>query len=344
MSTRRASWLAWSLAAAGLAMLAAGAALVAINLDMVGFNVPLIVLFGSCAVIGALAVSRQPGNLVGWLFLATGVVAAMQLFTGEFALSLYRHGGPLLAVQWLAWPANWVWILPFGALFTLLPLLFPDGRLPSRRWRPLAWLALGLIAFLAAADAIAPGSLDSPPVANPAGVGLSGAFAGLFTGLAWAAVAACVLCVCSLFFRYHRADGDVRQQVKWFGLGAAFTLAALAAWAAQGLGAQQWSLYVLGTIGILGVPVGAAIAILRFRLFDIDVVISKAIVYGSLAAFIAIVYVGLVAGVGQLAGCGRHAGAVGDRGRDRGSRLPAGPPPNAAVREPAGLRAAGHTV
>jgi signal transduction histidine kinase len=302
MSTRRASWLAWSLAAAGLAMLAAGAALVAINLDMVGFNVPLIVLFGSCAVIGALAVSRQPGNLVGWLFLATGVVAAMQLFTGEFALSLYRHGGPLLAVQWLAWPANWVWILPFGALFTLLPLLFPDGRLPSRRWRPLAWLALGLIAFLAAADAIAPGSLDSPPVANPAGVGLSGAFAGLFTGLAWAAVAACVLCVCSLFFRYHRADGDVRQQVKWFGLGAAFTLAALAAWAAQGLGAQQWSLYVLGTIGILGVPVGAAIAILRFRLFDIDVVISKTIVYGSLAAFIAIVYVGLVAGVGQLAG------------------------------------------
>jgi signal transduction histidine kinase len=302
MSTRRASWLAWSLAAAGLAMLAAGAALVAINLDMVGFNVPLIVLFGSCTVIGALAVSRQPGNLVGWLFLATGVVAAMQIFTGELALSLYRHGGPLLTVQWLAWPANWVWILPFGALFTLLPLLFPDGRLPSRRWRPLAWLALGLIAFLAVADAIAPGSFDSPPVANPAGVGLSGAFAGLFIGLAWAAVAACVLCVCSLFFRYHRADGDVRQQVKWFGLGAAFTLAALAAWAAQGLGAQQWSLYVLGTIGILGVPVGAAIAILRFRLFDIDVVISKTIVYGSLAAFIAIVYVGLVAGVGQLAG------------------------------------------
>ena len=304
MSTRRASWLAWSLAAAGLAMLAAGAALVAINLDMVGFNVPLIVLFGSCAVIGALAVSRQPGNLVGWLFLATGVVAAMQIFTGELALSLYRHGGPLLAVQWLAWPANWVWNLSFGSLFTLLPLLFPDGRLPSRRWRPLAWFALGLIAFLAVAYAVAPGPLDSPRVANPAGVGVgvSGAFAGLFTGLAFVAVAACVLCVCSLFFRYHHADGDVRQQVKWFGLGAAFTLTCLlAGQVAQGLGAQVVS-DVLSAIGVLGVPVGAAIAILRFRLFDIDVVISKAIVYGSLAAFIAIVYVGLVAGVGQLAG------------------------------------------
>jgi len=304
MSTRRASWLAWSLAAAGLAMLAAGGALLAINLDMVGFNAAMIVLFGSCAVIGALAVSRQPGNLVGWLFLATGVVAAMQIFTGELALFLYRHGGPLLAVQWLAWPANWVWNLSFGSLFTLLPLLFPDGRLPSRRWRPLAWFALGLIAFLAVAYAVAPGPLDSPRVANPAGVGVgvSGAFAGLFTGLAFVAVAACVLCVCSLFFRYHHADGDVRQQVKWFGLGAAFTLTCLlAGQVAQGLGAQVVS-DVLSAIGVLGVPVGAAIAILRFRLFDIDVVISKAIVYGSLAAFIAIVYVGLVAGVGQLAG------------------------------------------
>ena len=285
-------------------MLAAGGALLAINLDMVGFTAAMIVLFGSCAVIGALAVSRQPGNLVGWLFLATGVVAAMQLFTGELALSLYRHGGPLLAVQWLAWPGNRGWILPFGSLFTLLPLLFPDGRLPSRRWRPLAWLALGSIAFLAVAYAVAPGPLDSPRVANPAGVGvgLSGAFAGLFTGLAFVAVAACVLCVCSLFFRYHHADGDVRQQVKWFGLGAAFTLTCLLAGsAAQGLGAQVVS-DVLWAIGVLGVPVGAAIAILRFRLFDIDVVISKAIVYGSLAAFIAIVYVGLVAGVGQLAG------------------------------------------
>jgi signal transduction histidine kinase len=285
-------------------MLAAGGALLAINLDMVGFNAAMIVLFGSCAVIGALAVSRQPGNLVGWLFLATGVVAAMQIFTGELALSLYRHGGPLLAVQWLAWPANWVWNLSFGSLFTLLPLLFPDGRLPSRRWRPLAWFALGLIAFLAVAYAVAPGPLDSPRVANPAGVGVgvSGAFAGLFTGLAFVAVAACVLCVCSLFFRYHHADGDVRQQVKWFGLGAAFTLTCLlAGQVAQGLGAQVVS-DVLSAIGVLGVPVGAAIAILRFRLFDIDVVISKAIVYGSLAAFIAIVYVGLVAGVGQLAG------------------------------------------
>jgi signal transduction histidine kinase len=285
-------------------MLAAGGALLAINLDMVGFNAAMIVLFGSCAVIGALAVSRQPGNLVGWLFLATGVVAAMQIFTGELALSLYRHGGPLLAVQWLAWPANWIWNLSFGSLFTLLPLLFPDGRLPSRRWRPLAWFALGLIAFLAVAYAVAPGPLDSPRVANPAGVGVgvSGAFAGLFTGLAFVAVAACVLCVCSLFFRYHHADGDVRQQVKWFGLGAAFTLTCLlAGQVAQGLGAQVVS-DVLSAIGVLGVPVGAAIAILRFRLFDIDVVISKAIVYGSLAAFIAIVYVGLVAGVGQLAG------------------------------------------
>lgn len=303
MSTRRASWLAWSLAAAGLAMLAAGAALVAINSDAIGSNAATIVLCGSCAVIGALAVSRQPRNLVGWLFLATGVVAALQILPGELAIFMYRHGGPLLAVQWLAWPENWGWILTFGSLLTLLPLLFPDGRLPSRRWRPLAWLASGWIAFLAVAFAIVPGLFGNPPVENPAGVGPGGSFANLLTSLAlFVAAATCVLCVCSLFFRYRRADGVERQQVKWFGLGAAFTLACLlAGWAASGLGAWVVS-DVLSAIGVLGVPVGAAIAILRFRLFDIDVVISKTIVYGSLAAFIAVVYVGLVAGVGQLAG------------------------------------------
>src|SRR5215471_4654614 len=123
MSTRRASWLAWSLAAAGLVMLTAGAALVVINSDAVGSDAAMILLYGSCAVIGALAVSRQPRNLVGWLFLAAGVTAALQILPGELAVFMYRHGGPLLAVQWLAWPETWGWNLSFGSLFTLLPLL-----------------------------------------------------------------------------------------------------------------------------------------------------------------------------------------------------------------------------
>jgi hypothetical protein len=107
MSIRRASWLAWSLAVAGLAMLAAGTALVAINLDAAGSDAATIVLFGSCAVIGALAASRQPRNLVGWLFLTVGVVAALYIFPRELAIFMYRHGGSLLAVQWLAWPETW---------------------------------------------------------------------------------------------------------------------------------------------------------------------------------------------------------------------------------------------
>jgi signal transduction histidine kinase len=303
VSTRRASWLAWSLAAAGLAMLAAGAAMVVINSDAVGSNETVIVLFGSCAVIGALAVSRQPRNFIGWLFLTSGVVTAPQVLMGELAILLYNRGGPLTVIRWLAWPNDWVWVVAFGPLLTLLPLLFPDGRPPSRRWRPLAWLAACCIAFLAVGSAIAPGRFDKLPVENPAGVGPSGSFASLLAGLAFvAAVACCVLCVCSLFFRYRHADGDERQQVKWFGLGVAFTLTCvLAGGVAQGLGVQVVS-DVLGAVGVLGVPVGAAIAILRFRLFDVDVVISKAIVYGTLAVFISIVYAGLVAGVGQLAG------------------------------------------
>jgi len=107
MSTRRASWLAWSLAAAGLAMLTAGAALVAINSNAVGSNAAMIVLYGSWVVIGALAVSRQPRNLVGWLFLAAGVAAALQIVPGELAVFMYRHGGPVRERDGTGLPLDW---------------------------------------------------------------------------------------------------------------------------------------------------------------------------------------------------------------------------------------------
>jgi signal transduction histidine kinase len=241
-------------------------------------------------VIGALAISRQPRNLVGWLFLAVAVVSVLQDVSIELAIFLNRHAGPRAALQWLAWLSDREWILIIGPLFVLLPLLFPDGRPPSRRWRGVGWLAVMLIFFLAVTLAIAPGRLQTVPVQNPAGIDAFSSFAGpVTTSLNVATIAVAFLCVSSLFFRYRRAGGDERQQVKWFGLGA------------QALGSPLQSL-VVSVIGILAVPVGAAIGILRFRLFDIDVVISKAIVYGSLAVLISAVYAGLVAGVGQFAG------------------------------------------
>ena len=304
MNTDRASRIAWSLTGAVLAVLAAALVVAAINSDLIVNNVPSgILLVATCAVIGALAISRQPRNLVGWLFLAVAVVSVLMDVGIELAIFLYRHDGPRLAVQWLAWPSDREWILILGPLFILLPLLFPDGRPPSRRWHAVGWLAVSLIVLLASALAIEPGRLQSVPVQNPTGVHAIRSFAGtLAASINAATIGVWFLCVCSLFFRYRRAGGHERQQVKWFGLGAVLALIAwLGSWATQALGAQVLSV-ALGAIGILAVPVGAAIGILRFRLFDIDVVISKAIVYGSLAVLISAVYAGLVAGVGQFAG------------------------------------------
>lgn len=208
---------AWTLAGASLAMLIAGTPLVLINDDAVGSNLPVIVLFSSCAVIGALAVSRQPGNRVGWLFLAIGLVAALQVLTGELAILFYRNDGPSRVFQWLAWPGDWGWILAFGPLLTLLPLLFPDGRPPSRRWRPVLWLALSCIFYESVASAVAPGRFDKPPVRNPVGIGTGpGTLAPLADATVAISAGVCIVCVSSLFFRYRRADGDERQRVKWF--------------------------------------------------------------------------------------------------------------------------------
>ena len=304
MNAHRASWLAWPLAAVVLAMVAVAAAFAAINSDLLANDTPSgILLVAACAVIGALAISRLPHNLVGWLFLAVAVVLALQDFGIEMATFLYRRAGPRLAVEWLAWLSDREWILFIGPLFVLLPLLFPDGRPPSRRWHGVGWLAVSLIVGLAAVLAIEPGRLQTVPVQSPAGVDALRSIADpLTTSLNLANIAVACVCISSLFFRYRRAGGDERQQVKWFGLGAAVALTGvLGAGVAQALGAQVVSIAV-GTIGILAVPLGAAIGILRFRLFTIDVVISKAIVYGSLAVLISAVYAGLVAGVGQFAG------------------------------------------
>jgi hypothetical protein len=214
MNTDRASRLAWSLTGAVLAMLAAAAVVAAINSDLIVNDVPPgILLVATCAVIGALAIIRQPRNLVGWLFLAVAVVSVLQDVCIELAILLYRHGGPRPVFQWLAWLSDRQWILIIGPLFVLLPLLFPDGRPPSRRWRGVGWLAVSLIFLQAVALAIAPGRLQTVPVQNPAGVNAIRSFAGpLSACLNAATIAVAFLCVSSLFLRYRRAGGDERQQ------------------------------------------------------------------------------------------------------------------------------------
>jgi len=294
--------LTWAAAALTLAMLATGMVLTVLNSDAVGANAMLYLVFGFCAVIGAMAVPRQPRNLVTWLFLAVGLIAALDALPHEIAIYLFQRGGSSAVVQWLEWPDSFVWVLCFGPFLALVPLLFPDGRLPSRRWRPVAWLAVACIVVLSAVFAIQPGRFDKPKVANPAGLAATRTLPTWPVSVLFAiGIALIVTSVCSLVVRYRRADGDVQHQVKWFGYGAFVSVAdILLGLAASGIGVPIPN--AVGTAALLGIPVGAGIGVLRFRLFDIDLVISKTIVYGSLAALITGVYMGLVVGVGQFAG------------------------------------------
>ena len=328
-------------------MLAADAALVAINSDAIGSNAAVIVLSGSCAVIGALAVSRQPRNLVGWLFLATGVVAALQNLPGELAIFMYRHGGPLLSS---GSPGR-----KTGDGFSPLDLFFRCLCF-SPRPPPVSPVASARLARLGVDRLLGRGirrrarTLRQPARGeNPAGVGPSGSFASLVTSLAlFVAAATCVLCVCSLFttvpprrWRRTPAGQVVRPRRR-------LHVDVLAGRVGRGRPGRvrwcrgRWS-RPSASWGRSGRrrdrqgPCGSACSTSTRE-------ISKTIVYGSLAAFIAIVYVGLVAGVGQLAESIGTPALSGDRGRDRGPAFQPAPSPVAAVRDPAGLRAAGNTV
>src|SRR5215211_4716075 len=202
----------------------------------------------------------------------------------------------------------WLWVPPVGLLAIYLVLLFPNGRLPSRRWRPLAWLSGAVIALASVGTALAPGPVEAlGGVRNP--FGLEGA-----PWVAYAAVVVPLLPVCilasavSLVLRYRRSGGEERQQVKWIAFAASFvglvaliTVVSTLMFAPESLetaGTQPLWLELLQDVELLslsGVPGAVGFAILRHRLYDIDVVINRTLVYGSLTAMLVAVYFGGVA-------------------------------------------------
>jgi hypothetical protein len=210
---------------------------------------------------------------------------------------LFTNPGSLPLGAELSWLTEWIWAPGFGLILVFLPLLFPDGHPPSRRWRPVAWLgglSIGLICILT--------SIVLWPERGPALVQLGG-FGGQVEE--WrSAVSDWVLrlggpmlllaglgAVISLFVRFRRARGDVRQQIKWFASAAALTLAWI-------IVAEQQSGEIVALSGLLviaSIPVATGIAILRYRLYDIDRIINRTLVYGVLTGILALVYFGGVA-------------------------------------------------
>jgi hypothetical protein len=249
--------------------------------------------------VGALVAQRVPDNQIGWVFCLMGLTVGVGDLAYQYADQALYVRDSLPGGEGAAWLQNLGLPPSFGLLGVSL-LLFPDGRLPSRRWRPALWLALTGMTLIVVGYALRPGPLDDPfvGVSNPLGV--SGAFdlmdAG--TGLGWLLMGASVaLAAASLVFRLRRSKGYERQQLKWIAFAAGVTGIAVVADVVSFFvsleGINQIRIVLLG-VGFSAFPVAAGIAILRYRLYDIDVVINRTLVYGALTATLAGVYIGSV--------------------------------------------------
>jgi hypothetical protein len=259
----------------------------------------------TAATVGAVIALRRPHNPVGWLFLAAGLGYAVAAFAYEYAVyAVLTHPGSLLGPE-AAWVANWIWPPALGAL-TCMVLVFPDGRPLSPRWRLMVWAA-GIGSALAAVGiALSPGPLDEfKVIRNPFGLEDAAPPVELVTVAGMLGFGVALLAAgASLAVRLRRARGEQRQQLKWLAYAAV-----LAATAAVGsivsfllFGSTPWVLAMLVVGAFDAIPVAAGIAILRHRLYDIDRLINRTLVYGLLTALLGGVYASAVLVLGQLFG------------------------------------------
>ena len=330
MSTRAASWLAWSLGLMSVALLSASTVLLVLNgptrvVESAGVwgtaNVPFIFLAVALdfTLVGALVASRRPTNPIGWISLAAGLALVLFNASGEYAIyALLSQPASLPGAQVAAWLREWIWVPFVGLVGTYLVLLFPDGRLPSSPWRVVAGLAVVALVFSSLSKALLPGRLEETPgiaIANPFGIEAAREALELlgtigFFLLPWCIVASAV----SMIIRFRRSRGIERHQLKWFVSAAALLAVTFAAtavpWFVVGVLSDQSAPFLSGqrtpslalkvtqditSLTFAGLPIAAGIAILRYRLYDIDILINRTLVYGSLTVLLALIYFGGVA-------------------------------------------------
>jgi uncharacterized membrane protein YhdT len=303
MSIRAATHLAWALCALSLALTALSLLLLVLNLSHPNTHIyePWLdntvntVFFST---VGALVASRRPENPVGWLLCLYGLVITISHFSVQYAIyALLAQPNSLPAGEALVWIVSWILPIIIG-LFVFYILLFPNGRLPSRRWRPVAWLTVAFILVGVISSAFSPGALLGVlgPIENPLGIeGFSNVYykAVLYIMSTVLQVAVAL----SVFMRLRRAVGVERQQIKWFAYAAAAYLSASTlAYGIPGvIDTPLWFErvgFALNIVFIPAIPIAIGIAILRYRLYDIDILINRTLVYGSLTAMLVILYFG----------------------------------------------------
>jgi signal transduction histidine kinase len=269
------------------------------NLQDAGVVLIMVPLLAMAAV-GLLLSMRQPANPVGWLLSASLLAFGFLLLGSSYSDRLTAANDlpgwpivPLAILSTLGWSAG------FPMLLIVMPLVFPDGHVISPRWRWAVRAAFATIA-LTVATTLLVGSIGSQNPSDPTGFPLvMSILAGPVSGIIMLALI--VSAVVSLVIRYRRAGSERRHQLKWFV--AAMAVAAVSV-IPQFAGSQEWYSGLGLVIGLTVVPLSIGVAVLKYRLYDIDVVINRTLVYGALAAFITAVYVGIVVGVGTLIGSG----------------------------------------
>jgi signal transduction histidine kinase len=302
MRVLTARWVASCIAAGSIALMAGALVLEYVDRDllpasMMGWtfdNVSGQVVNLAVPVVGFVLASRRPANRIGWLFLTAGLVLAVEAFGAQYGMrALVAAPGSLPAGRAFAWFANSLSVLPL-VMLALVFLLFPTGRLRSRRWRPAAWFMAAVFALAAVVSLVIATRYWSHPF-NPFSSGIPAYLTATF----FLIVTALVVGVTALVVRFARSSGEERLQLKWFAAAALLVVVTqIASFPANGAAVAN----VLCNLAFVCLFAAIAIAVLKYRLYDIDIVISKAVLYGSLAVFITAVYAALVAGIGTLVG------------------------------------------
>jgi hypothetical protein len=287
--SHRAAWLAWSVCGLTVVLIASAVSLAFLNRSDVGALIFPLGLTLS-AVVGGLVASRRPENPVGWFFLGSAGCFAITAVAAEYA----TYGLP--GAQAMAWLQSWLWVPGVLLLLSFLPLYFPNGRLVSRRWRWVVGLALFSCVTGAVLSALTPGEIPDVGIVNPLGVEalrpVSDLLESVYLALGLFLFFASAV---SLVVRFRRSGGLERQQIKWL----AFAALAVPVWFLTNapVEAASRTLFIVmdAFIFVALIPVAAGVAILRYRLYDIDVVINRTLVYGGLTVTLALIYFGGVA-------------------------------------------------
>jgi hypothetical protein len=297
------TWLAWSMLAIFVAGYGVGVPLSVAN-GKVGQDSSLLLAFAAFMAVGAVIVAHRPGNAVGWIFSAIGLLAATGVLATEYATYAARTRPGLSAgVVLAAWYTSWWWYPTLVLVLVFTPLVFPTGRLLSARWRPVAVVAAVVTAVAITLSALQPMlQSEDHPVRNPIGLAgvpdpEEGALGAVGFGLLLVCAAAAVI---SVVLRFRRSRGVERQQLKWFTYAA--TLVILFLLLNDYLLPQSGVVDLLYGLVVALVPVAAGVAVLRYRLYDIDRLINRTLVYGVLTALLGAVYAAAVLVMEQLFG------------------------------------------